>query len=121
MTDSPPAWRIYYGDETTFSAGDGSVYDAPARNVQAIVRLDPRVGRFILTGHDYYWWQPGDEEWFGGDRFGLFDYLCRPGRKRVLFGRSLTRSEYERIHQQAATDDDFPQKTAHHPDERPLE
>jgi hypothetical protein len=69
-------WVVYYGDGSTFSDQDGSPEDAPSLNVQAIT-CEP------------------DGVWKGGDIFGLFDYLSRPGWKRVLFGRIVTNIEYD--------------------------
>lgn len=113
---SDPEWRVYYGDGSTYDDTDGPPHLAPKRGVQAIVRTHPRVGFLVLEGHDYYWYGRG--EWFGGDRFGLFDYLSRSGRKVVLFGRSIRRDEYESIVEDARNDDDFPRKSASLPEER---
>ena len=42
------AWRIYYGDGSTFSSADGAPSDAPSTNVQAIaLEADPTIGRRI--------------------------------------------------------------------------
>ena len=69
-------WRVYYGDGSIFSDKDGDPKDAPSLNVQAIT-CEP------------------DGIWNGGDIFGLFDYLHRPGMKRVLFGRAVTNKQYD--------------------------
>lgn len=70
-------WIIYYGDGSTYGDQDGAPENAPTRNVQAIT-CEP------------------DGIWKGGDIFGLFDYLLRPGWKRVLFGRAVTNDAYEK-------------------------
>jgi hypothetical protein len=112
-------WRIYYGDRTTFSAADGGPEDAPALNVQAIVQRDPSphgTGRHVIHGGgqrpnrvpiDYYWWDGEQGIWAGGDLFGLFDYLQRPGWKRVLFGRTIRDEVYQQIIVDAGEDPDF--------------
>jgi hypothetical protein len=80
-------WRIYYGDGSLYSDGDGSPFDAPGRDVQAIAVEDAQVGRTIHSRRDFYWWS--SIGWWGGDLFGLYDYLLTPGPRKVIFGRSL--------------------------------
>lgn len=112
-------WRIYYGDGSTYSDEDGPVEGAPSLNVQAIVQRDPSIhgtGRFVLHGGgqrpnrvpvDYYCWDREQGIWLGTDLFGLFDYLQRPGWKRVLFGRTLNDGAYQEIIYKAGEDPDF--------------
>lgn len=109
------AWRIYYGDGGTYSSADGDPADAPARGVQAIVQADTQVGRHVLSGFDYYWWEG---TWFGGDLFGLFDYLIEPGPKAVKFGRTVPNDVFERVIRAACDDPDFPRKSARRRHER---
>jgi len=104
------AWKIYYGSGVTYGPTSGPLEDAPALNVQAIAVADPTLGRFIWSQRDFYWWDAG--QWFGGDIFGLWDYLARPGWRKVLFGRSLVRAEFERVMHQALADPDLPAKSA---------
>ena len=108
-------WCLYYGDGSTFSNEDGLPADAPALNVQVISTADAviarEVGVVLLYGKDYYWWDGG---WFGGDLFGLFDYLlCAQGRAVVKFGRFVPRDQY-----QAAFNKAVAEKHAWYPDER---
>lgn len=103
-------WRVYYGDGTTFSNEDGDVEDVPSRDVQVVVQVDTRTGWSPLYSNDYYWYDKG--EWIGGDLFGLFDYLTRPGWKKVLFGRTISHEEYQTIVRRARQDKDFPRKSA---------
>lgn len=102
-------WAIYYDDETVYTDEDGPPSHAPKRGVQAIARQSDRVGVKFLGGHDYYWRDDGS--WFGGDEFGLFDYLSQPGKKVVFFGRSMTDDEYRDILKRIKSDD-FPEKSA---------
>lgn len=110
-------WRIYYPDNT-FDNTQGSVKEAPATGVQAIVIRDTddpaaNVGRFILSRKDYYWCENG--EWYGGDIFGMFDFLMRSGL--IKFGRSIPNPEHREIMQHAIHDPDFPRKSGYRPGE----
>lgn len=89
-------WLIYYDDGSVWG---GSVPDAPPLGVQAIVQAtdDPNVGsgRILIRRFDFYWWDGA--EWFGSDLFGLFDYLQRPGYKKVIFGRTIATAAHQAI------------------------
>jgi hypothetical protein len=87
-------WLIFYGDGSTFGSSDGSPAIAPARDVQAIVQIDSRVGVWLQTTGDYYIF---DSKWRSVDIFGLFDYLIDPGYKVVKFGRTISNEEYQAI------------------------
>ena len=106
------AWRVYYGDMTSFSSADGSPYDAPRLNVQCIAGADPSVGRYMVSDKDAYWWEPELERWFGGDRRGEWDYLCRLGQRVVLYGRAIADDQYNACMAAAKADPDLPPKTA---------
>jgi len=107
-----PKWRIYYGDGSVFG---GDPYAAPTRNVQIVVVADPEHGWTLLNQHDYYWYMPVLDTWRSGDLFGLFDYLLTDGPKRVLFGRTLTRAEFQAVYMRACAEWT---KTARYADER---
>lgn len=83
-------WRVYYGDGLTYSDRDGSLYDAPRVDVQAIaIEQPPPTPPRIIQGKDFYIWRE-DLGWIGCDWGGLFDYLMlSPGPKTVLFGRAI--------------------------------
>lgn len=108
-------WRIYYGDGTTFDASEGSPYDAPGLNVQAIACADPdpksNKGSYAVFRFDYYWWDVEHATWFGGDLFGLFDYLQRPGNKRVVFGRTIANALHYELIDKACNDPDVARKS----------
>lgn len=106
-------WRIYYGDGSTY---DGDPFLAPPDNVQCVVIADPDHGRILRAMKDFYWWI-GDE-WYGGDLFGLFDYLRQPGPKKVIFARSLSDRQYQATIKAALADPDFLPKSAMAPGER---
>jgi hypothetical protein len=102
-------WKVWYGDGSTFSDENGPPSQAPALNVQIILVRDDdpnsQLGRYPVHRFDYYWWD--DPEWFGGDLFGLFDYLSRPGDKRVLFGRTIANADHQAIVDAALADTDL--------------
>ena len=100
-------WKIYYGDGSTYG---GPVEDAPARNVQVIIVEDKDAGWITQAGTDYYIWNRG--RWWGVDLFGMYDYLIEDGWKRVLFGRTLAKDEYQAIFKRASDDMQFERKTA---------
>ena len=107
-------WRVYYSDGSTFDSTQGAPHDATAVDVQAIVMRDPDpgsargVGRQILSGKDYYYFEHG--QWFSCDIFGLYDFLIRNGL--VLFGRNVSDEKFEATYAKALTDPDFPPKSA---------
>lgn len=103
-------WKIYYDDGSTFSDEDGRVYDAPALGVQVIAQEDPDVGRQLFWEIDFYWYS--EHGWFGGDVFGLWDYLATPGPKVVKFGRYVPRADFLRAYHKALKDPYLPAKTA---------
>lgn len=119
VNGATPTWRVYYSDGSTYSDADGPIQDAPALGVQAIVQRDPNphgTGRFVVHGGgqrpnrvpiDYYCWDDSQGIWAGTDLFGLWDYLQRPGWKRVLFGRTIADETYQRIIMAAGDDPDF--------------
>lgn len=104
-------WAVYYADGTRATDADTAVESVPTRGVIVVAESDPDTGRILLHGDDYYWY---DDGWFGGDIFGLWDYLARPGMKRVLFGRSVVADQYEAVMAQAREDDYLPERTADH-------
>lgn len=109
-------WRIYYADGSTFADEDGPAEDAPALGVQAINQMvGTPEGRQMLHGAgqrpnrtpvDYFVLDEGDE-WLGVDLFGLWDYLQRPGWRKVLFGRTISNPEFAEILYRAGHDPDF--------------
>lgn len=87
-------WRIYYSDGSFFDNTMGGPSDAPAVDVQAIV-CEPDL-------------------WHGGDIFGLYDYLIRSGKNKVVrFGRLISNENYNEVAYKARHDLDFDQNTRH--------
>lgn len=84
-------WKIYYGDGSTY---EGKPENAPTKDVQVIIAQEN--GEWYLAHKkDYYWWE--NDTWYEGDIFGLWDYMTRPGWKKVLFGRTLKTDRYDQI------------------------
>lgn len=108
-------WRIYYGDGTTFSDADGPAEKAPSVNVQAIAQVDAEIGRRLVSRYDFYWFDDGS--WYGGDFYGLFDYLQRYQPSIVKFGRALSRAKFEEVLRVAYTDPDLAPKMGTDPSE----
>jgi hypothetical protein len=112
------SWRVYYAGGGTFSSDDGSAFEAPAVDVLCAVKADSTVGRVVLSGSDYYWWDSARSEWFGGDAAGFWQYMMfGRGPKAVLFGRYVSNEEFHDCMVTALADPDFAAKTARHSSE----
>lgn len=111
MTD----WRIYYGNGETFADEDGVPSGEQARNIQAIVQSDKRVGWHIQHSADYYIWRDG--AWLGVDIFGLFDFLLDSGL--VLFGRTIGNDEYQEVFRRAKAEMDTNKTAFRHGERQP--
>lgn len=103
-------WKIFYGDGTSVTDEDCEPENVPKRDVQAITVEDKDRGRRVEYSTDFYIWT--DHGWRGCDQFGFFDYLISPGSKVVLFGRSLSDAEYNKVLHTATHDDYLPAKSA---------
>lgn len=101
-------WRIYYDNGDAWDS-DMGLEDAPGRGVLVIAQADADVGKELLHRKDFYYF---DGRWFGCDLFGLWDYLERPGLKKVVAGRNATHRNYHATYERARTDTDLPYKTA---------
>lgn len=112
----PLGWRVWYDHGGTFDDADGVPWDTPAFGVQVVTQADPDVGRFLLFRDDYFWWEQG--RWWSGDLFGVWDYLGRPGPRKVLFGRQMPNDGFAAVVKAAMDDPDLPEKTAWDPRER---
>lgn len=102
-------WTIWYGDGTTYTEEDGTVFEAPGLNVQVVEQSDPTVGRWTQLAQDYYVWN--GEAWVGCDVFGLWDYLQQTGPRKVLFGRTIGNRAYEEIWRAAESDTRLPPRS----------
>lgn len=97
-------WKVYYGDGTTVCDLDCSTDRVPALDVQVVLQYDPVAGWYLQSHGDYYVYREGDGLWQACDNMGLWDYLQRPGWKRVLFGRTIRSDDFHDIFQRAISD-----------------
>jgi hypothetical protein len=102
-----PFYRIFYDDGSTY---DGAVEEAPCEGVIIVVQDDSDVGREVLHMKDYYYWE--HMRWWGADRWGMEDYLRRPGWKKVCAGRNTLPANYSALYDRANQDPDFATKSA---------
>jgi len=106
-------WRIYYDDGSTFDSMQGAPHEAPGLGVQAVVQVDERVGRVILTRFDWYYYRYDLGEWWASDYFGLLDQLTSDRERRVGAVRAgRNAAAYDAIMSRAQSDPDFPVKSA---------
>ncbi len=111
-------WRIYYDDGSTCSSTDAPVESAPCDGVIIVAQADEDIGREILHRKDFYYFERG--RWFGCDRYGLEDYLRRPGWKKILAGRNTEHRNYQALYHRACTEPGLPEKTARQVAEEPM-
>jgi|SRR5829696_1266943 len=115
-------WKVWYDGQAPsgdrYDNRDGPAEAAPAFGVLAIVQADPDNGRYVLAADPYFWWEYG--RWWSGDLFGCWDYLARPGCRKVLFGRQVPNDHYQRILRAAEEDPEFTARTARRPGEPQL-
>jgi len=104
--------KIYYGDGSTF---EGPPRDAPPINVQCIALADGsasnyNVGRLILHSWDFYLYGKG--RWYGINGYtDLVDHLLFEEVEKVLKGRVIPNSEYQKILSLANNDLKLPRKS----------
>ena len=103
------AWVIFYDDHIVRST-DGPLEDVPCDGVIVVAQEDADVGREILHRKDFYYWEHG--RWFGADRYGMEDYLRRPGWKKIVAGRNTSPAMYHALMDQARLDPFLPSKSA---------
>jgi hypothetical protein len=90
-------WAVFYADGTIDASGTSSPEAVPKTGVIAIAH-NTSDGKRIQRGRDYYWWtDDSNYGWYGGDIFGLWEQLVKPGKHIVLFGRSVQDSNFTRI------------------------
>lgn len=104
-------WIIYYGDQSDFTSDAGRPDEAPPVNVQIIAQVSYQEGRVLLSGHDFYWWEPLLLQWSGGDVFGMYDLLMRhPGV--IKFARSMRTPDFQKLFERAVADPRLPRKSS---------
>lgn len=103
-------WRIYYSDGSTFDSTMGGPEGAPPFGFVCAVGYDETGARYIMHGWDHYQWDVDTAQWWGMDLCGLFDRLTRNLVFAYKQGRTVTKTDFQRIMQTAHTDPDFPQR-----------
>ena len=103
-------WRVYYDSGATYSDEDGPLEDAPGEGVIVVAQVDDDVGRELLHGKDFYYFERG--RWFGCDLYGLWDYLRRAGWRKVLAGRNVEHRTYSALYERARVEPGLPPKSA---------
>ena len=107
-------WKVFYDDGSAVTS-DTPIEHVPPLGVEVIALIDETMGRKLIFRYDFYYFQG---MWFGSDIFGMFDYLQRPGMKRVLFGRTISEEAFREIYARAVDDPDLPPKSAWLPREK---
>lgn len=113
-------WRIYYDDGSTFDDSQGTPEAAPAFGVLFIVFPDREVGRVVMRGWDWYYFDAETRQWWGSDIHGLLDGLLHDlPRKAYKQGRNVDNKRFRDIMKRAMNDADFPVKSAKRHGEHP--
>lgn len=97
-------WKAYYADGTVWP-GDSETVTLPVTGIVCIQQWDANGHRHLLSGFDWYWYDPAAGGWLGGDFFGCADFMFRTGL--VKAGRFVPNDVYDRITAAARGDPDF--------------
>ena len=95
-------WQIYYSDGSTFSSEDGNWEDAPGWDVQVVLFPDKTTGYAIRHGGDFFR-VARDGTVVSMDLVGMIDHVVNV-LGVVKAGRMLTRTQFDRVYQQAKRD-----------------
>ena len=90
-------WAIYYDDGLKFTSDDGPALHAPRTGVQIIAQADPSMGWELLSGADYFYFEPETRGWYIADLFTVFDVLIRSKQPLILFGRMVSEECFREI------------------------
>lgn len=127
-------WKLWYTDRSTYSSEDGPWVEATARGVAGLLYPSPKAGVYVDTD-DFYLWPDWSDHPYAADAWGLVDHLLHWGvldpdqplsdvpfsvlrEAGVKLGRTLSAEDWEPLYLEMANDPDFPDKSAHHRDER---
>ena len=117
-----PRWWVVYGDRSIYAgAGAESAYNAPGRDVQVVISTSLEHGFEVWRPWketSYFVYFPDSDRWRGVDLFGLWDYLCEPGPKKALFGRTMFDEEWQDLLAWVTDHPALPPKTGWRPGER---
>lgn len=96
-------WRLYYGDGTTLDSRESSWEDAPAENVQVLIRFHERLDKRGRPLREMYHGSPGN----AGDyywQFGAGTAAEVPEDADVKYGRMIDDTEFMAIYNRALGD-----------------
>ena len=104
-------WRIYYIDapQESFAVWDGTPEHAPPHGVACIVQDNPDSGREVVMRHDYYYWVPSEQMWWGSDLVGVVDQFAHHPHDRTALkvGRNTSDARWRELVERAIQDPDF--------------
>ena len=100
------AWRVYYGDGSTFDSSMGEPDDAPAWGGVRVLQHGVDGGGAAVDGCDFYVYESG--RWIGADLAGIFDKLAnRIPFSGFIAGRWVHDLTYREVFKRSSQDDDF--------------
>jgi hypothetical protein len=109
-------FRVYYSkyaQQETFDGSRENIGETPVDEVLVIVQWDLDHGRKLVSGGDFYCWDP-EFFWIPCDRETKDQYIRRPGLHRYLRGVMVHHEEWNRVVKLAREDPDFPPQSALH-------
>lgn len=94
-------WTVYLDNGKRISNTDRIPKDVPPFGVQCIVQRDsPGSDMIVVTaGDDFYYYDYGDERWYGVELTGLVDKFTRQGDLKL--GRFIPQEKYRNIMKEA--------------------
>ena len=102
-------FKVYYLGGDTYH---GAVKNTPIWLTLLIVEKDELHGRKIVSGGDYYVYEPNGK-WMSVDYAGMLQYMSRPFmEKRFLVGVMVDSKDWDDVVRKARSDPDFPPQTA---------
>lgn len=95
-------FSVYYED-SVITDTDCPIQDLPGLGVLVIGQIVDGQPQILLKS-DFYWFEESEQRWWGADQAGLWDYLQRPGWKKVLFGRTVSNQDFGKAQARAMRD-----------------
>jgi len=107
-------FKVYYANGDMYS---GTPDGAPLLGVALIMQSDKNHGRTVVTGGDFYVWNPERECWISGDKYTKQYYAEAMGWEIALAGVMMHLEDYIKVWKQAEADQDIPARTAYYANE----